>query len=69
MCISFCLQNLVGDAIVVSACTFLYPRTYKPKIHRTYIVWQSLWIVAIPFVLWLGVVGTSPIRDRYTGHH
>ncbi|KIK82384.1 hypothetical protein PAXRUDRAFT_832241 [Paxillus rubicundulus Ve08.2h10] len=40
----YMLQTLVGDGVVI---------------YRCYVVWQSLWIIIVPLILWLSVAVTG----------
>jgi len=42
MCAMYCFQTLLGDAIVI---------------HRCYVVWQNIWLVIVPIMLWFGTAG------------
>ncbi|CCM04655.1 uncharacterized protein FIBRA_06839 [Fibroporia radiculosa] len=39
----YCLQTLIGDAVVI---------------YRCYIVWQSVWMIVIPSLAWMGSLGS-----------
>ncbi|KAJ8593698.1 hypothetical protein M405DRAFT_731004 [Rhizopogon salebrosus TDB-379] len=45
----FILQTLLGDAVVI---------------YRCYVVWQSLWVIIVPSVLWCSSAGKSQSCSR-----
>lgn len=64
------LQTLLGDGVVVSSFAaassntslltrnfFPFPFPFREKIYRCYVVWQSVWIIILPCMMWCGVAG------------
>lgn len=58
----FVFQTLLGDGVVVGSIIYFpfrnwYRKAFWMKIYRCYIVWQTVWVIILPSMLWCGVAG------------
>ena len=52
-------QTLILDAVVVRISSqHIYTASLRLlQIYRTYVVWQNIWVVVVPTIGWLGLLG------------
>ena len=69
-------QTLILDAVVVRISSqHIYIASLRLlQIYRTYVVWQNIWVVVVPTIGWLGLLGmfvdiysTEQLLIRRTG--
>lgn len=70
----FILQTLLGDAVLVCSCFSLLVRLlssqkfiFWQKIYRCHVMWQSLWVVIFPSMLWCSSAGVLQLCSGSPG--
>jgi hypothetical protein len=56
--IAYAIETALGDGVVVRILLIFGTLSPFPsQIYRSYMVWRSVWVIIVPFILWLGVCG------------
>ncbi|KAG2040549.1 hypothetical protein BDR03DRAFT_980137 [Suillus americanus] len=57
----YVMQTLLADGVVLKTLWAYRSAWSGEKIYRCYVVWQSVWIIVLPIILWCSVATTGTI--------